>query len=132
MIPQDLKYTNTHEWVRVLEDNVVVVGITDFAQDQLGDIVFVEVPQVGISYEQGKPMGTVESVKTVSDMYAPVSGEVIEVNACLCESNDEFSPEIVNQDAFGQGWIARIKMSNVAELDKLLDAADYKQITEKV
>ncbi|MGM9997989.1 MAG: glycine cleavage system protein GcvH [Candidatus Bruticola sp.] len=130
MIPQDLKYTDTHEWVRVLEDNVVAVGITDFAQEKLGDIVFVEVPQVGTSCEQGKPMGTVESVKTVSDMYAPVSGEVIEVNACLCEDSDEFTPEIVNQDAFGQGWVARLKMSDPAELDKLLDAAAYKKMTE--
>ena len=130
MIPQDLKYTNDHEWVRVTEDNVAVVGITYFAQDQLGDIVFVEVPEVGKLYSQGESLGTVESVKTVSDMYAPVSGEVIEVNPCLCEDNDEFTPEVINQEPFGKGWIARIKMSNPADLDNLLDAAAYKKITE--
>lgn len=130
MIPQDLKYTNDHEWVRVTEDNVAVVGITYFAQDQLGDIVFVEVPEVGKTYTKGETLGTVESVKTVSDMYAPVSGEIIEVNPCLCEDSEEFTPEIINQEPFGQGWIARIKMSDPAELDELLDAAAYKKITE--
>ena len=131
MIPQDLKYTEEHEWVKVLDDGVALVGITDFAQEQLGDIVFVELPEVGVSFKQHDLLGTVESVKTVSDMFTPVSGEVIEVNPILSEDNEGFAPEIINQDAYGQGWIAKIKMSDVSELENLLDAAAYKKITEE-
>ena len=130
MIPNDLKYTNDHEWVRVNGD-VAEIGITDFAQEQLGDIVFVEVPALGTVLEAGERLGVVESVKTVSDVFAPVSGEVIEINPLLVEDNDEFSPEIVNSDAFGKGWMVRVRMSNAAELDKLLSAADYKIVTEE-
>ena len=131
MIPQDLKYTEEHEWVKVLDAGVALVGITDFAQEQLGDIVFVELPEVGVSFKQHDLLGTVESVKTVSDMFTPVSGEVIEVNPILSEDNEGFAPEIINQDAYGQGWIAKIKMSDVSELENLLDAAAYKKITEE-
>ena len=127
----DLKYTEEHEWVKVLDDGVALVGITDFAQEQLGDIVFVELPEVGVSFKQHDLLGTVESVKTVSDMFTPVSGEVIEVNPILSEDNEGFAPEIINQDAYGQGWIAKIKMSDVSELENLLDAAAYKKITEE-
>lgn len=130
MIPQDLKYTNDHEWVRVA-GNVAEVGITDFAQEQLGDIVFVEVPSVGAEVEANATFGVVESVKTVSDMYAPVSGKVVEVNERLTEDGSSFAPEIVNQDPYGAGWMLRIEMSKPEELDALLDAAGYKAITEE-
>lgn len=131
MIPKELKYTKDHEWIRVLDGGIAEMGITDFAQEQLGDIVFVEVPAVGTALEQGKTFGVVESVKTVSDMFAPVSGEVVEANGVLCEDGDDFTPEIINQDAFGAGWIVRIKMSNPDELNNLLDADAYKAVTEE-
>lgn len=130
MIPNDLKYTNDHEWVRVNGD-VAEVGITHFAQEQLGDIVFVEVPAVGTVLAAGDRLGVVESVKTVSDVFAPVSGEVIEINPLLVEDNDGFQPEIVNSDPFGEGWMVRVRMSDSAELGKLLSAADYKIVTEE-
>lgn len=130
MIPEDLKYTNDHEWIRVNGD-VGEIGITHFAQDQLGDIVFVEVPEVGAKLEKGSTFGVVESVKTVSDLFAPVSGEVVEINPLLVESGDEFTPEIVNEDPFGKGWMIRVRIENPAELDELLDAAAYKKITEE-
>ncbi len=130
MIPNDLKYTNDHEWVRVNGD-VAEVGITHFAQEQLGDIVFVEVPAVGTVLAAGDRLGVVESVKTVSDVFAPVSGEVIEINPLLVEDNDDFQPEIVNSDPFGEGWMVRVRMSDSAELGKLLSAADYKIVTEE-
>ena len=130
MIPNDLKYTNDHEWVRVNGD-VAEVCITHFAQEQLGDIVFVEVPAVGTVLAAGDRLGVVESVKTVSDVFAPVSGEVIEINPLLVEDNDDFQQEIVNSDPFGEGWMVRVRMSNSAELGKLLSAADYKIVTEE-
>lgn len=119
IFPADLKYTREHEWIRV-EGNVGTVGITAFAQDQLGDVVFVELPPVGTEVKAGQQFGTVESVKTVSDLFAPVSGKVIEVNTAL-----EKSPELVNQDPYGQGWMIKVELSNPAELDALLDAAAY-------
>ena len=130
MIPNDLKYTNDHEWVRVNGD-VAEVGITHFAQEQLGDIVFVEVPEVGAVLAAGERLGVVESVKTVSDVFAPVSGEVIEINPLLVEDNEEFQPEIVNSDPFGEGWMVRVRMSDSAELDKLLTPEAYKTVTEE-
>jgi len=119
IFPADLKYTREHEWIRV-EGNVGTVGITAFAQDQLGDVVFVELPPVGAEVKAGQQFGTVESVKTVSDLFAPASGKVIEVNTAL-----EKSPELVNQDPYGQGWMIKIELSNPAELDGLMDAAAY-------
>lgn len=117
--PNDLKYAETHEWARVEED-VVTVGITDHAQHELTDIVFVELPHVGDSVTQGKGCAVVESVKAASDIYAPVSGEVIEINTGL-----EGNAALVNDDPYGRGWFFKLKMSNPAELAKLKSAADY-------
>ena len=114
-----LYFTQEHEWIRV-EGGEATVGITDFAQGQLGDIVFVELPEVGSTLRQFTSFGVVESVKAVSDLYAPVSGEVIEVNSALGES-----PELLNSDPFGEGWIARVKLSDGSELDGLMDADAY-------
>ncbi|MDO5295650.1 MAG: glycine cleavage system protein GcvH [bacterium] len=130
MIPNDLKYTNDHEWVRVNGD-IAEVGITHFAQEQLGDIVFVEVPAVGTAVAAKDRLGVVESVKTVSDVFAPVSGEVVEINPLLVEDNDDFQPEIVNSDPFGEGWMVRLRMSKPEELSGLLSAEDYKIVTEE-
>ena len=117
--PQDLKYTKDHEWVRV-EGDVAVIGITDFAQKELGDIVFVEIETVGDTLEAHEVFGTVEAVKTVSDLFMPLSGEVIEVNEALADS-----PESVNDSPYDSGWMIKVKMSNTAELDELMSAADY-------
>lgn len=122
--PSDLKYTETHEWLRV-EGGTGTTGITDFAQGELGDIVFVELPKVGSKVEKGKPMGTVEAVKAVSDLNAPASGEVEAVNVEL-----EKSPDSVNKDCYGAGWMVKIKLSNPAEAGSLMDAAGY-QAMEK-
>ena len=120
--PQNLKYTNEHEWIRV-EGEEAVVGITDYAQSQLGDIVFVECETVGDNLEAGDTFGTVEAVKTVSDLYMPVGGEVLEFNEEL-----EGEPELVNKDPYGKGWIIRIKLGDEAEIDGLLTADAYKAI----
>ncbi len=122
-IPANLKYTNEHEWIKQ-EGDVAVVGVTDFAQGELGDIVFIEVETVGETLDQGEVFGTIEAVKTVSDMFMPVGGEVIEFNGDL-----EKNPELVNKDPYGKGWIVKIKMNKSAELNDLLDAAAYKGIT---
>ncbi len=121
-IPADLKYSKDHEWARI-EGDVAVVGITDYAQNELGDIVYVELPEVGTQVEQGKTFGTIEAVKAVSDLFAPVSGEVVEVNEKL---ND--SPELVNQDPYGEGWMIKIKMSNPDEVKNLLSKEDYEAL----
>lgn len=117
--PDNLKYTKEHEWVRV-EDQFAYIGITDFAQGELGDIVFVEINTVGQAMNQDEVFGTVEAVKTVSDLYLPVSGEIVEVNAGL-DSN----PEAVNSDPYGDGWMVKVKMSNPTEVDSLMNAAEY-------
>jgi len=117
--PDDLRYSKEHEWVRV-DGSRATIGITSFAADELGDVVFIELPEVGASLSQFGTFGVVESVKAVSDLYAPVSGEVVEVNEALRDS-----PELLNADAFGEGWIARVELSDAAELDKLMDAAAY-------
>jgi len=122
-IPSDLKYLKSHEWVRVESDGTVTVGISDHAQDALGDLVFVEVPEVGAKLEQGGAAAVVESVKAASDVYTPVSGEVIANNGSLAGT-----PELVNQDPYGAGWLFKIKPSNTAELSQLLDAAAYGQV----
>jgi glycine cleavage system H protein len=117
--PESYWYTKEHEWVHV-EGEIGTVGITFHAQDQLGDIVYVELPKAGARLEQGKTLGSVESVKAVSDIYAPVSGEVIEVNEALAET-----PETLNQDPHGAGWLVRVRLSAAEELGQLLTAADY-------
>ena len=121
-IPADLKYSKDHEWIRV-EESCAYVGITDFAQSQLGDIVFVDVTTVGETLPQGEVFGTIEAVKTVSDAFLPVGGEILEFNTSL---ND--SPELVNSDPYGAGWIIKIRMTDPAELDVLLDADAYAKL----
>ena len=116
----NLKYTKSHEWVLENADGTVTVGITDYAQDQLGDIVFIDIPSVGESLEQGEVFGTIEVVKTVSDLFLPVAGEVLEENEALADN-----PELVNQDPYGEGWIIKIKPNDVADVEGLLDAAAY-------
>ena len=123
MVPGDLRYTKDHEWVRV-EGDEAVVGITEFAAHQLGDIVFVELPAVGRSLAQHATFGVVESVKAVSDLFAPVTGEVIATNDALGGQ-----PELVNADSYGEGWMLRVKVADAAQLDGLLDAAAYEQLT---
>lgn len=123
--PEELKYTEEHEWVLV-EDDIVTIGITDFAQDSLGDVVFVELPEVGATLEAGKPFGVVESVKAVSDIYAPVSGEVVEVNEELPDA-----PETINTSPYEDGWMIKVKLSDKSQLDDLLDADDYQDFIEE-
>ncbi|MEF3302828.1 glycine cleavage system protein GcvH [Paenibacillus sp. GYB003] len=120
-VPAELKYSEEHEWTKV-EGNRVTIGITDFAQSELGDIVFVELPKVGDKVEFGEPFGSVESVKTVSELYAPVTGKVVEVNGSL-----EDSPEHVNKSPYGEGWMIVVEMDDVSELDKLWSADKYKE-----
>jgi glycine cleavage system H protein len=119
-IPSDLLYRESHEWVRYDEDGTATIGISDHAQAQLGDMVFVELPEPGMSYEQGDACAVVESVKAASDVYAPLTGEVIENNSAL-----EDSPELVNTDPYGDGWLFRMQLANPAELDSLLDPMAY-------
>lgn len=121
-IPQELKYTSEHEWVR-LDGDVAYVGITDYAQEQLGDIVFVDIPSVGETLDANEVFGTIEVVKTVSDLFLPLAGEVLEQNEEL-----EANPELVNQDPYGKGWLIKIKPADVSEMDGLLDAAAYQAI----
>lgn len=120
--PTNVKYTNEHEWIR-LEGEEAYVGITDYAQDQLGDIVFVDITTEGETLEKGETFGTIEVVKTVSDLFMPIGGQVLEINPEL-----EEHPELVNQDPYGKGWLIRIKPTDTAEMDELLDAEAYKQI----
>ncbi|MBA2264830.1 MAG: glycine cleavage system protein GcvH [Chloroflexi bacterium] len=117
--PDDLRYSKEHEWVRV-EGSTATIGITSFAADELGDVVFVELPEVGATLSQFGTFGVVESVKAVSDLYAPISGEVIEVNEALRDS-----PELLNADAFGEGWIAKVELTDAGQLDGLMDATTY-------
>ncbi len=119
-IPENLKYTKDHEWIRI-EGDTAFVGVTDYAQEQLGDIVFIEIEVEGESLDAEEVFGTIEAVKTVSDMFMPVSGEVIEVNPVL-----EDTPELVNSDPYGEGWMIKIKMRNADEVNDLMDAAAYK------
>jgi glycine cleavage system H protein len=122
--PEELHYTEEHEWVLV-EDNVASIGITDFAQDSLGDIVFVELPDVGATVEVGKPFGVVESVKAVSDIYSPVTGEVVEVNEELPDA-----PETVNTSPYEDAWMIKVKLTDASELDELMSADDYKEFLQ--
>lgn len=118
--PSNLRYRDSHEWVRVENDGTVVVGISDHAQSELGDMVFVELPEPGMSYEQGEACAVIESVKAASDIYAPLSGEVVQPNGAL-----EDSPELVNSDPYGEGWLFRLIPSERAQIDGLMDADSY-------
>jgi glycine cleavage system H protein len=121
-VPAELKYTKDHEWIKI-DGDVVTIGITDYAQGELGDIVYVEVDTEGDTLDKEETFGTVEAVKTVSDLFMPISGEVMEFNEAL-----EDSPETVNKDAYGDGWMVKVKVANPAELEDLLDAAAYEAL----
>ncbi len=121
-VPDNLKYTKDHEWIRIDGDNAFV-GITDFAQGELGDIVFVEIETEGETLDKEEVFGTIEAVKTVSDMFMPVSGEVLEVNPAI-----EDAPDLVNKDPFGEGWMIKISIADTSELDELLSAEQYKEL----
>ncbi len=123
-IPEELKYTEEHEWARI-EDDVVVIGITDYAQEALGEIVFVELPSEGEELEIGDTFGGVESTKSVSDLFSPISGDIVEVNELLVES-----PEDINTDPYGDGWIIKISPDNKEELDELMDSSQYEKFLE--
>jgi len=123
-VPEDLKYTKEHEWVRVDGDRVIV-GITDFAQDALGDVVYVDVPETGTQVKAGEPFGEVESTKSVSDVYAPVSGTVMDRNAQLADD-----PELVNRDPYGEGWMIVISPADASEVEALLEPGAYRELTE--
>jgi glycine cleavage system H protein len=124
-IPSELKYTKTHEWVRLDDDGGAVVGITDHAQQLLGDLVFVELPEIDIDITAQEEAGVVESVKAASDIYAPVNGEIMAINERLSET-----PELINTDPYGDGWIFKIRLSDENELDELLDAEEYQEHIE--
>jgi glycine cleavage system H protein len=121
-IPENLKYTNDHEWVHI-EGNIGIIGITEYAQGELGDVVFVDIDPGLSDIKKGAPFGTIEAVKTVSDMYGPFSGKVLEINKKLSDS-----PELVNQDPYGDGWMVKAELNNFADLDDLLDASSYKKL----
>ena len=118
-LPEDLKYTKDHEWVKV-ENDIVTIGINDYAQDQLGEIVFVELPEVGDTFTKDDEFGSVESVKAVSELYIPISGEIAEINEAL-----EDAPELVNESCYDKGWIIKVKPDDMADLDTLIDKAKY-------
>ena len=131
MIPEDLRYTPEHEWVRLnANGDQAEIGITHFAQDQLGDIVYVALPAAGSKLETGKRFGDVESVKTVSELYAPFDGEVVEVNPIFVQDADNFDPEAINREPYGAGWLIRAKVTHPSSLEKLLDAKAYATHTE--
>ena len=123
-IPEELKYTEEHEWVRI-EDNTAVVGITDFAQGELGDIVYLEIDTLDSQIDSNEVFGTVEAVKTVSDLFMPISGKVIEVNSSI-----EDKPELVNEDPYGDGWIIKIDITEQSQIDKLLSPSDYRNLID--
>lgn len=122
-IPKELKYSNDHEWVKV-DGDVVYIGVSDFAQAQLGDIVFVEIPDEGREIKAGETFSVIESVKAVSDIIAPVSGKIVKVNDALGDT-----PEVINQDPYGEGWIVAVELSDTSELDELLDDSAYEKLT---
>lgn len=125
-VPEDLRYSSEHEWARRLDDGSGVrVGITDFAQDSLGDVVYVDLPAVGSSVSMGEAVGELESTKSVSELYAPVSGTVLAINEALADS-----PQLLNDDPYGDGWLCEIEMSDPSELDSLMDADGYTALTE--
>jgi glycine cleavage system H protein len=124
-IPQNLKYTKDHEWAKI-EGDIAIIGITDFAQGELGDIVFVEIETVGETLQKEETFGTVEAVKTVSDLFMPISGEIIEKNDKLDDS-----PELINSDPYGEAWMIKVKISDPLEINELLDATAYKELIEE-
>ncbi|REJ76989.1 MAG: glycine cleavage system protein GcvH [Acidobacteria bacterium] len=125
MVPNDRRYSEEHEWVREEEDGTFVLGITEFAQDELGDVVFVELPEVGAEYGEGDEIGTIESVKAVAELYTPIACRVVEVNQKVVDT-----PELLNEDPHGDGWLARLEVDDPSRLDDLMDAVAYEQFTE--
>lgn len=125
-LPEELKYTKTHEWSLKEQDDVIIIGITDHAQQLLGDMVFIELPEVGDTVHMGDELGVVESVKAASDFYAPVSGEIIEVNSELAHA-----PSLVNSDPYGDGWLVKIRMDEEEEYDELISAEEYEETLEE-
>ena len=123
-IPEELKYTEEHEWVRI-EDNIAIVGITDFAQGELGDIVYLEIDTLDSQIDSNEVFGTVEAVKTVSDLFMPITGKVVEVNPSL-----EDKPELVNEDPYGEGWIIKVNITEESQIDSLLSPSDYKNLID--
>ncbi|MBL7136551.1 MAG: glycine cleavage system protein GcvH [Candidatus Marinimicrobia bacterium] len=121
-IPDNLKYTKDHEWI-LIEGDTATIGITEYAQGELGDVIFIELPAVGTHVSKGDAIGTIEAVKTVSDIYAPLSGEVVEINEAIKDAS-----ELVNKDPYGVGWIAKVKISDVSEINNLLTPEDYKKL----
>ena len=121
-IPGDLKYSKEHEWMKI-DGNTAVVGITDYAQGELGDIVFVELPNIGDTFDQMQSFATIEAVKAVSDVYAPLSGKIVEVNAALDDD-----PMVINKDPYGDGWMVKIELSDIGQVEKLLGAEDYQKL----
>lgn len=124
IIPENLKYTKTHEWVKI-ENNIAIIGITDYAQQELGDIVFVEVNTLNKELNRFESFGTIEAVKTVSDLFMPISGKIIESNEKL-----KTNPELINKDPYGEGWIIKAEIINISEIENLLNAEDYKKLIE--
>jgi len=124
--PEDLRYTKEHEWARIDQKKMVAtIGVTDYAQSQLGDVVYVELPEEGDEIQKEEPFGSVESVKAVSDLFAPISGSVLEVNDSLVDT-----PEVVNEDPYGEAWMIRVKLTQIADLENLMDAAAYRKFVE--
>ena len=121
--PADLRYTSEHEWLRITEGNIAVIGVTDFAQSELGDIVFVEIETVGQTFAANDIFGTVEAVKTVSDLFLPVAGKIIEMNLALVNN-----PELVNNDPYGEGWMVKVEVADLTEIETLMDSAAYQNI----
>jgi glycine cleavage system H protein len=124
-IPEDLKFTKSHEWAKV-EENIVTIGLSDYAQEQLGDIVYIELPEEGRDLHKEEVFGMVESVKAVSDIYSPVSGEVIEINDAIVDS-----PEVINDDPFGEAWLIKVRIDNPDEINSLMDTKEYKSYVEE-
>ena len=123
-VPKDLMYTDDHEWAK-FDNNIVTIGITDFAQGELGDIIFVELPELGSAVEKGEPFGTIEAVKTVTDLLSPITGKIIEIN-----NEIEDSPEFINEDCYGKGWFVKIEITDLSEKEKLLSAEDYQTLID--
>ena len=121
-IPDDIKYTNEHEWVKI-DNDTAIIGVTDFAQSELGDIVFVEFPNIGDSFSQNDVFGTIEAVKTLADLYLPLSGKIISIN-----NEIENTPELINEDPYNNGWLVKIKFNNLSEYDNLLSNTDYEKL----
>lgn len=123
-VPKDLMYTDDHEWAK-FDNNIVTIGITDFAQSELGDIIFVELPELKSAVEKGEPFGTIEAVKTVTDLLSPITGKIIEIN-----NEIEDSPEFINEDCYGKGWFVKIEITDLSEKEKLLSAEDYQTLID--